>query len=199
MILALAAAVLAVGGCHKWFRHHRSPDVASAAAADPVAAAQAAAPRTDSGQAQAFLTGLYTHYQSSKNDTFDMFGANKTEVFDPDTLALLAEDSKVLKGELGDVDGDLLCDCQDFVSLKSQVAVQSATPTEAQASAEVQDVGMPGMSPKHILFKLTKTNGVWRIHDVKADSQDWLRASLTQEIKSLKGAAPLISDPDKAP
>jgi hypothetical protein len=199
MILALVASV-AVAACHRG--RHQAADVQPDAQVDAgatEASTQAPVPATDAGQVQAFLTGLYAHYLSSKNDTFDMFGANKTEVFDADTLALLADDKKALKDELGDVDGDLLCDCQDFVSLKSQIVVQSATPTDAEASADVQDIGMPGLTPRHILFKLTKSGGAWRIHDIKAGAQDWLRTTLAEEIKNLKGAAPLIRGPDNGP
>jgi hypothetical protein len=190
IILALVAA-LALAGCHK--RHREAPpdDIADSA--------QTAAPATDADTPQAFLTGLYAHYKTSKTDTFEPFGANKAEVFDADTVALMDEDAKVLKGELGEVDGDLLCDCQDFVSLQSQVAVQSATPTAAEATADVHDVGMPGMDPRHIQFKLSKTNGVWRIHDIKADSQDWLRQMLATEVKSVKAGGPRVPDPGEAP
>src|SRR5690348_1353240 len=125
--IAAALAALALAACQKQA---------------PAAAANVASPRTASAAdpnavgAKAFLDGLYAHYKTSENNNFQMFDANAREVFDPDTLALLAADQKALKGELGDIDGDWLCDCQDFVSLKSQVTVTSATPTAAKAHAD---------------------------------------------------------------
>ena len=92
------------------------PSAANTASLAPPAApaatnAAATAPdAADAADAKAFLTGLYAHYQSNNNNNFQMFDANVRDVFDPDTIALLKTDQKALKGELGEIDGDWLCD-----------------------------------------------------------------------------------------
>jgi hypothetical protein len=163
------AAALSVAACQK----------AATPAPPPAADASAAS-------AKAFLEGLYAHYKSSENNTFQMFGANEADVFDADTIALLKDDERLLKGELGDIDGDWLCDCQDFVSLKSRVTVRAAAPTTAKAHADFEDVGMPGQGARHADFELVRTNGAWRIHDITTPGEPSLRNTLQTEIARLK-------------
>ncbi len=159
----------------------------------------ASADKADAADAKAFLESLYAHYKSSKNNTFNMFDTNKREVFDPDTIALLAADTKALKGDLGAIDGDYLCDCQDFVSLQTTVKVQSATPTSAKATADFTDVGMPGQGARHAAFDLLKVNGAWRIHDISNPDQPSLRQTLQTEIASLKNGTTKPVSGDEAP
>ena len=194
LIAALCVAA-ALAGCQK----ASAPPIATNAPPANMAPTAQAMPDADAADAKAFLQGLYDHYKSSKNNTFSMFDANQKQVFDPDMIALLAADQKALKGELGEIDGDWLCDCQDFASLKATIAVQSATPTTATATSDFVDVGMPGQGPRHAQFQLVKVNGAWRIHDIKSGDQGWLRATLTKEIKSLKAGGNPVGSPDEAP
>jgi len=157
---------------------------ANAAAAAPAAVPAAATP--DAAAAKAFLEGLYANYKTSENNTFQMFDKDAKAVFDDDMIALLAADQKALKGDLGEIDGDWLCDCQDFASLKATIKVQSATPTTATATSDFVDVGIPGDAGHHEQFQLVKTSVGWRIHDIKTSDEPWLRQMLTNEIKQLK-------------
>jgi hypothetical protein len=193
-IVALGAA-LALAACGK-------PAPPAAPPPTPPAAANTAAPAApdtaDAADAKAFLDGLYAHYKTSKNNNFQMFDANVREVFDPATIQLLNQDTKALNGDLGVIDGDWLCDCQDFVSLKATVAVQSASPTDAKATADFTDTGMPGQGARHAAFDLVKVNGAWRIHDITDQGEASLRSQLSDEIKSL-AKGPKKSDPNVAP
>src|SRR5579864_1759077 len=183
---AALAAMVMLAGCQK-----QAP---AQAAAPPAAAADA-----NAAAAKAFLDGLYAHYKSSENNNFQMFDANEAEVFDADTIALLKANEKALKGELGDIDGDWLCDCQDFVSLKSQVTVASASATAAKAHADFTDVGMPGEGARHADFDLVRTPAGWRVHDITSPGQPSLRHVLNAEIARLKGAGKQAGSPDEAP
>jgi hypothetical protein len=178
--LALTAA-MALAACGK-------PTAPAATATPPAANATVAPPATnDDADAKAFLDGLYAHYKSNKNNTFSPFDANEKEVFDASTIQLLAEDTKLLNGDLGVIDGDWLCACQDFVSLKAVVSVQSATATTAQATSEFVDTGMPGQAARRDRFDLVKENGVWRIHDVQTIGDPAsLRQMVSQEIEQLR-------------
>jgi hypothetical protein len=197
LIAALCVAAT-LAGCQKAAAPPPAPIATNVAPANTAPAAQAAAPN-DAADAKAFLQGLYDHYKTSQNNSFSPFGASETQVFDPDTVALLGADRKALKGELGEIDGDWLCDCQDFASLKATIAVQSATPTTATATSDFVDVGMPGQGARHDQFQLVKVNGAWRIHDIKSSDEGWLRATLTKEIKSLKASGNPVGSPDEAP
>jgi hypothetical protein len=169
---AAAAAAFALAGCG-----HGAPAHAAHATAPP---------NPDALDAAAFLQGLYTHYRTSQGVTFQMFDTNAAEVFDPTVLALLADDRKATKDEPGAIDGDWLCDCQDFGSLRASIVVRSATPHEARAAADVRDVGIAGEAPRHIEFQLVKTASGWRIHDIKTQDQPWLTQALTNEIRAPK-------------
>jgi hypothetical protein len=186
--LALALAIGAVG-CNRASTPVASAAPPSAASPAPASTAPAsAAPGTDSADAadvKAFLDGLYAHYKTSKNNDFNIYDA-KAGVFDPDTIKLLKEDTRALKGDVGVLDGDDLCDCQDFVSLQTTITVQSATPTTATATAAFIDTGMSDQGVRRAAFQLVKTPAGWRIHDIKdATDTAWLRQQLQDEIKSL--------------
>lgn len=179
--LSLAfGASLALAACQKP-APPAAPPVSNAAA--PASAAGASA--KDAADVAAFLQGLYDHYKTSQNNNFQMFDANAGEVFDADFIRLMAADQKVLNGDVGVIDGDWLCACQDFVSLKANIAVQSATPTTARATADFVDTGIPDQGTRHVNFKLVKENGQWRIDDIQTAGEPWLRTQLEDEIKTL--------------
>jgi hypothetical protein len=196
-MLALALAGLTgLAGCQK---------AASNAAATPAAVATnapaAAAPASsDADDVKAFLEGVYAHYKtSSSNSTFQPFDANGPEVLDPDTFALMKADEKALNGDLGDIDSDWLCDCQDYQSITATISVQSATPTTAKATADFHDVIDTSPKPHRDTFDLVKTPAGWRIHDMGTADQPSLRKVLQDEIKHLKTSPKPGGGADEAP
>jgi hypothetical protein len=184
-VMALALA-MALAACQKSASNAPASAPPVETNSPPVTAAPAAA-SGDAADAKAFLDGLYAHYKTSKDNTFAPFDANQTDVLDPDTIALMKADEKALNGELGDIDGDWLCDCQDFESISATVTVQSATPTEAKATADFRDsMDGPTGKAKHDTFDLVKTPAGWRIHDMGTADQPSLRKVLQDEIAHLK-------------
>jgi hypothetical protein len=178
LALTAFAGLLAVGAC--------KPAPAAKATHAPASSASTGAAPSDADDVRAFLEGLYAHYKTEENNTFQMFDKDETAVFDADTIKLLAADTKALNGELGEIDGDWLCNCQDFTSIEARIAVQSATPTTARATADYHDTGDPTRAPDHDSFELVKTNGVWRIHDITIRGEPLsLRATLRKEIRDL--------------
>jgi hypothetical protein len=182
LVIGLAAAA-ALGACQK----AASPANTAVANSAP-AAAPAAADSADAAAAKAFLEGLYAHYKtySATQTTWAPMDANVKEVFDPDMVALLAADTKALKGELGEIDGDWICDCQDWGSLAATVTITSASPTAAKAVADFHDTQVADAKPRRDTFDLVKTADGWRIHDMGTADQPSLRAVLTKEIADLK-------------
>jgi hypothetical protein len=195
--LALAG-LMAMAGCQKAATNTPPPAAAETNATPPPASAATAT--TDAADAKAFLDGLYAHYKtSSSNSTFQPFDANSSDVLDADTIALMKADEKALNGDLGDIDGDWLCDCQDFTSITATVAVQSATPTSAKATADFHDSIDTSPKPHHDTFDLVKTSAGWRIHDMGTADQPSLRKVLQDEIKRLKPSPKPGGGADEAP
>jgi hypothetical protein len=101
--LALLGAV-SLAACHPAAAPTNSSPASPATntAATNLAVAPAApaplADTADAADAKAFLESLYAHYKTGK-DSFQMFDANKRDVFDADMVALLVADQKALKGK----------------------------------------------------------------------------------------------------
>jgi hypothetical protein len=189
--LAVTAAVLALIGCQK-----APPSTSNAAPATPAPVATNAAPASasaatsDAADVKAFLDGVYAHYKTGANNTFQALDANAPEVFDADTIALMKADTAALHGEVGDLDGDPICQCQDFGSIQAAITVQSATPTTATATANFKDVSFADAKPQRDTFDLTKTSAGWRIHDIHTADSPSLRKMLQAEVAKLKNTPP---------
>lgn len=190
-------ASLALVGCGKPAPGASTTAASAAATVAPATAPpSSAAPATgDAADAKAFLEGLYAHYKSSKNNTFSPLDKDLKAVFDPDMVQLLAKDAKLLKGEVGAMDGDPLCDCQDFDSIAANITIQSATATTAKATADLKVF----TETHHNSFDLVKVNGAWRVHDVQEIGQPSLRKMLEDEIAQLSKPGAKKGDPDEAP
>ena len=127
-----------------------------------VASPVAAAP--DAASARAFVEKLYSHYPSNPNrKAFDPTGKNASQVFDPGMIAAFREDTKLANGEVGFVEADPLCKCQDDSGLKSKVVSVTMTgPNEADAVVNLQ---YPGET-RTLTLHLVPVNGTWRIYDL---------------------------------
>jgi hypothetical protein len=206
--LALAlAGVLALAGCGKPPTNATTANAAASAtdtsnapaATNTAAATTPTATGSDAADVKAFLDGIYAHYQTNKDPIFQPFNGNAKEVLDADTIALFKADQKVLNGQgVGAIDGDWLCDCQDFESITATITVQSASATEAKATSDFHDTPPDGGTPKHDTFDLVKTPAGWRIHDIGTADQPSLRKVLTDEIAGLKSGK-IKPDSDSAP
>ena len=109
---------------------------ALAALAAASCAANAAAP--DANSARAFLQNIYSHYpQPANGRVFSPTDKNVSDVFDPGMAALFKEDERLAKGEVGFVDADPLCQCQDDSGLK--VKILSVTMKASNAATAIVD------------------------------------------------------------
>src|SRR4029077_15419708 len=97
----------------------------------------------DAASARAFVEKLYAHYPSKpgSRDAFNPTGKNASQVFDPGLIAAFREDTKLAHGEVGFVDSDLLCQCQDDSGLKWSIA--SAAVTAPNAADVVVNLDYP--------------------------------------------------------
>lgn len=136
-----------------------------ASGASPVAAAP------DAASAKAFVEKLYSHYPSNPNGkAFDPTGKNASEVFDPGMIAAFREDARLANGEVGFVDADPLCQCQDDGGLKSKVV--SVTMTGPNAADVVVNLQYPDAALaliRHALGQLQRRGEA----TVAADGKTW--------------------------
>ena len=150
--------------------------------------ASAAAPAGHTDGARGFVSKLYSHYPVAGHvPEFDPLGKAMGSVFDPSLIALILKDRELAKGEVGALDGDPLCDCQDDSGLQFKVA--SVTPDGPERAKAVITRRDPEASPpeaEKITVDLVRVGGRWRVHDIGTPDTPSLRAYL---IKSNQEAA----------
>jgi len=111
---------------------------------------------------RAFVEDLYAQYK--KNADFSPF-THGEQWFDPAFLAAVKEDSELSNGEVGAVDSDPICSCQDASGMEARVVgVEQTSP-----GAAVADVNLWAGSPDQRAIKvdLVSVGGQWRVHDVR--------------------------------
>jgi hypothetical protein len=132
-----------------------------AAAATPP---QAAGPR-------AFLERTYASY---RNPSFNPF-EHLDRYFAPRLIAAIREDSRLARDEVGFVDGDPICQCQDPDGVHAKVTRVTPHGT-SKASAEVV-VDFTDSTARRVRFSLLRTAAGWRIADVSSGEEpSFLRA-----------------------
>ena len=168
---------------YRLIKMHRAVWIVAACLAS-VASPVAAAP--DAAGARAFVEKLYSHYPSNPDGTaFDPTGKNASEVFDPGMIAAFREDSRLANGEVGFVDADPLCQCQDDSGLKPKVV--SVTMTGPNAADAVVNLQYPEETVA-LTLHLVPVNGAWRIYDLSTKDVKSYRADLLKANK--EAAAP---------
>jgi hypothetical protein len=127
----------------------------------------------DLPEARAFVTGLYQAYNG---DGPDDLGRQAASVFAPPLLRLIRRDAaRTPAGELGAIDGDPICDCQDFAGPHNlTVAVTGGATGQARAIARFQF----GAEWRTVKLDLVVVPGHWRVGDVHTAATPSLTALL---------------------
>jgi Protein of unknown function (DUF3828) len=132
-------------------------------------AAAAAQPQADTPRA--FLERTYASY---KNPDFNPI-SHPDRYFAPPLLAAMNEDSRLAHGEVGYVDGDPICQCQDPAGMHASVV--KVTPQGRNKAIVQVSIGWDHDKPRPTQFSLVRTRAGWRIADVSsADEPSFLRA-----------------------
>jgi hypothetical protein len=140
-----------------------------------VAMAAAAVPVAHSSP-EVFVTGLYTHYR--RNPDFSPL-LRPQDVFSPRLTAAIRRDSALANGEVGFLDGDPLCDCQDSAGLRATVApIGQPGPDTARMAV---DIRFAGNDRRHLKLSLVRVAGAWRIADVASAQEPSLLVDLERE------------------
>ena len=169
VLVAVAAGLLAgVGGC----KRNSSTTLGGPVAVVASGSAAPAAATVDPG-AEAFVRALYAKYAAS-GDFSPML--HEDEVFTPALVKMLKHDEKMTpKGEIGTIEADPICQCQDSGGMKLQSVATTATGTD-KADAQV---GLQFDKPASVLLKLVKVpGGGWRVDDALGDDGMGLRQRL---------------------
>jgi len=137
-----------------------------------LSAAMAGEPNAAS--AEQFLRGLYAKYTHNGKPTPFVY-PDARSIADANMMALLKHDRDKSNGEVGAMDSDPVCRCQDWEAIKVtalQVAMQGTN--AASADVTISDIG----DVQKIHYSLVWTKDGWRIHDIGAKDEPSLIAYL---------------------
>src|SRR5215213_6931077 len=121
---------------------------------------------------RAFMERIYAGYRNADYSPF----SHPERVFSPRLIEAVNEDSRLSHGEVGYIDGDPVCQCQDAGGMRATVLgvkLQGANQALATVSLRFDDAARP----RPVTFKLVRGRSGWRIADVSsADEPSFLRA-----------------------
>lgn len=130
----------------------------------PLLAAALPAGAQTTGEARRFVTGLYDAYAHSQPD---YAGREARQVFSPRLLGLMRRDARNAHGEVGALDGDPICDCQDPAGLQpTWLGIDSQGPGRVSVRVELK---FPD-GREVITLDLVSVRGEWRVDDVHSPS-----------------------------
>jgi hypothetical protein len=145
--------------------------IAAALAAAAAAMAPAAAPASP----QAFVAGLYLRYR--RDPDFSPLRRPRL-VFAPRLAAAISEDERLSTGEVGFLDGDPLCDCQDAADLRATVA---RVERKGPGTRVEMLIRLAGNDRRRLRLTLVRVGSVWRIADIASAREPSLLADLERE------------------
>jgi len=151
----------------------------------------------DTDSAKRFVASLYRHY-TNHGKGIDFSGSKALNYFDASLNALMDADAKAVgPNELGVLDGDPICSCQDWEGIWDlKIDVQMLGKDRAKASvtfALFAPKAGAERDSRTLDMTLLRTGSQWRIDNIldKSDPKAPfdLRAELEKEIRTLKQSA----------
>lgn len=142
--------------------NRQAPAQQAGATSDRANTAGATGPQataSDTAAAEKFLRGVYAHYRESKSPAPEI---KDEDIYDAPLLALMDADSKAADGEVGYLDGDPMCDCQDYDIRDVRIGFAPAGSGQLKATVSMLNFG----ERKTINLLLHKTAKGWRVADV---------------------------------
>jgi len=134
-------------------------------------AAMAAAPAAETPRH--FVERLYAGYRDSNFSPLK----RPERVFAPALVAAIREEARLSRGEVGFMDADPVCDCQDPTGLHASVG----DPVSAGAATVRVPVTLRfgGGEARAMSLKLVRTGAGWRIADLTSPDEPSLLRDLT--------------------
>lgn len=123
---------------------------------------------------RAFVERLYAGYRDADFDPL----ADPGGVFAPALVAAIREDRRLSSDEVGYMDADPFCQCQDAAGFRP--AIRNVDhPSRDKATALVRlDFGDP--ERRELRLRLVRTSLGWRVADLVAEDEPSLLRSLTR-------------------
>jgi hypothetical protein len=122
--------------------------------------------------ARAFVQRVYAGYAREDFNSLDHID----RYFAPPLAAAIRDDERLADGEVGYLDGDPLCDCQDFSELKPRI---ERVRMHGRAAADARILLDFGTSDARIVsLQLVLTKGGWRVADVATKEEPSLLGAL---------------------
>jgi Protein of unknown function (DUF3828) len=152
--------------------------IALAAAIVAAAAAPADAKTPAQRGVVAFVQSVYAGYVGPDADKpfFDRRG-----VFHRDLARLIAENRRVLGGEVGVIGADPLCDCQDGTPRLARATVLAQAGQTARVAVALVNQGQR----TNLTLHLRRDAGAWRVWDIGSRDTPSLRAAIIGENAGL--------------
>jgi hypothetical protein len=139
----------------------------------------------DVQSARAFLEGVYAKYADGDSGP-SIFGRGAEDLFAPGLLRLIREDRRLAQGEVGLLDHDPICSCQDTEGLT--LAAIQVTPT-GQRQAKATAIFVNGGHPVRVGFTLVQVSGDWRIQDIEERGMPSLSRFLRNGLVGIQAPA----------
>ena len=129
--------------------------------------------------ARVFLDQIYAQYIGPGKGPQSL-GKDAPELFAPELLALIREDQRNSQGEVGLLDHDPICSCQDFENLKvTKIKVTALGSNRAKAKVDFVNGG----KKVEVGFLLIRKAGQWRILDIQESDVPSLKSYLKNGLK----------------
>ncbi len=135
-----------------------------------LAAVLAATPAAESPRS--FVERLYAGYRDPDYDPL----ARPERIFAAPLVAEILRDRTLSGGEVGYMDADPLCQCQDAAGLRA--AIGDVRPPRGKSAAVRVRIGFGGPDGRDLRLKLVRTAAGWRISDIAAAGEPSLLAGL---------------------
>lgn len=138
----------------------------------PFALAAMLSPAPPAESPRAFVERLYAGYRDENFSPLDRPG----RIFARPLVAAIREDARLSRDEVGFMDADPLCQCQDPAGLRPMVReVRQPSPKTAIARILLR---FGGTDDRDIRLQLVRTRAGWRIADIATAGEPSLLADL---------------------
>ena len=121
---------------------------------------------------RAFVERLYAGYRRPDYDPL----ADPARIFAPSLVEAIAEDSRFSRDEVGYMDADPFCQCQDPAGLRPLVREVRRSGRSA-ATAHIL-LRFPGSDRRDLSLRLVRTGAGWRVADLSTADEPSLLDSL---------------------
>lgn len=123
--------------------------------------------------AKAFLQAIYAPYTTEGSNSLA-----REHVYSQPMLKLMARDTELAGDEVGYLNGDPLCDCQDYAAFRPDISV-----SEKLGKATANITFKNGERESKLALSLVQESGQWRVDDV-VSAEGSLREALRKSNKN---------------